>query len=238
MIPTLRCICIAFAFGQLPTVDLEGFKPEMQRQALLSTVRVHNKTRNVLGSGVMLERDGTTVFILTAAHVVAGAEELTVDVFSAKSHPQQSQRFNSASVIACAKDKQPDLAVLRVIGYDGEAKGLKLGSMKESPKQKAVRAISVGCAELQAPTVRAETLLDVVRARRGDESKSSLFIRAESAPTIGRSGGPLVDARGQLLGICSGVNQGRGFYCHVDEIERFLNAQGLLPRAKSSEPRK
>jgi S1-C subfamily serine protease len=38
----------------------------------------------------------------------------------------------------------------------------------------------------------------------------------------GRSGGPLIDQRGFVIGICSGTSDGKGYFTHTHEIHRFL----------------
>jgi hypothetical protein len=43
----------------------------------------------------------------------------------------------------------------------------------------------------------------------------------------GRSGGPLVDKRGLLIGVCSGVSKDKAYFCHIDEINAFLERNGF-----------
>ena len=38
----------------------------------------------------------------------------------------------------------------------------------------------------------------------------------------------MVDRRGYVLGIGSGVSDGKGFYCHTADIHRFLKENGLM----------
>jgi hypothetical protein len=80
---------------------------------------------------------------------------------------------------------------------------------------------------MHAPTLLKEAVLDVVRAKKPGDAKACIYFRTEQKSGIGRSGGPLVDSRGQLLGICSGNDKGRGFFCHLEDIHQFLTANGL-----------
>ena len=77
------------------------------------------------------------------------------------------------------------------------------------------------------PSLRCETVLDVVQAKRPGDTRASKFFRIQARPADGQSGGPLVDAKGRLLGICSGAQGDHGYYCHLEEIHAFLRAEGL-----------
>ena len=58
----------------------------------------------------------------------------------------------------------------------------------------------------------------------------------DSPQELGRSGGPLLDVNGSLLGIALGKTQGKlagqeeqGFYCHSKEISDYLIDSNLKP---------
>ena len=51
--------------------------------------------------------------------------------------------------------------------------------------------------------------------------------QVDRVPEKGRSGGPLIDHRGFLLGIASGASHGKGYYGHTEEIHRFLTRRGM-----------
>jgi hypothetical protein len=34
----------------------------------------------------------------------------------------------------------------------------------------------------------------------------------------------LIDRQGRVIGVASGVNDGKGYYCHVEEISRWLKS--------------
>jgi hypothetical protein len=53
------------------------------------------------------------------------------------------------------------------------------------------------------------------------------FWEASGKPTAGRSGGLLMNRQGYLLGICSGISGETGYYCHIEEIHRFLKSNAL-----------
>jgi hypothetical protein len=46
-------------------------------------------------------------------------------------------------------------------------------------------------------------------------------------PVGGMSGGPLLDARGRVIGVCSAAKpDGPGYYAHLDEVLAGLKSQG------------
>jgi S1-C subfamily serine protease len=218
---------LAIVLSQAPAAEVEGFTPAVQQEALQATVRVVNQKKNAIGAGVILNRSGAITFVLTAAHVVDSAERVDVHVFTSKSYPKPAQIYESAAVIVRARDKQPDLAVLRVIGYGGASQGLKLCPMRELPDESKFSVLSVGCGDNHVPTLRSEQVIDTVHAKKRNDSHVSSYFRTDQKPSSGRSGGPLVDSRGRLLGICSGGDNGRAFYCHLEDIHQFLRAHGL-----------
>ena len=65
------------------------------------------------------------------------------------------------------------------------------------------------------------------RARRPGVETAVRVWETSQPPAQGRSGGPLLDRQGQLLGIGSGSSGGKGYFSHLDEIERFLKRNGL-----------
>ena len=226
MSSVMGCVLASIFLAQLPTIEADNFSPAVQREALLATVRIINQRTNKLASGVVLRRSGPVVYILTAAHAVDGAEHLEVHLLSTKSFPKAASIHPAVAVLARSKDKQPDLALLRMVGYDGESDGLKIAPLVRLP-DKDFKALSVGCGIEHAPQLQLETVQDKVQTKRPGSLRSATYFRTKLQPKIGRSGGPLLDVQGRILGICSGTQEGRGYYCHLEEIHQFLHTNGL-----------
>ncbi len=112
-------------------------------------------------------------------------------------------------------------------GYDGESNGLKICPLKELPKKKQFTALSVGCGDKKPPTQLKETVLEAIRAKKTGDAKLCTYFPTEAKATPGRSGGPLIDSHGRVLGICSGVEKNAGYYCHLEDIRQFLSANAL-----------
>jgi hypothetical protein len=62
------------------------------------------------------------------------------------------------------------------------------------------------------------------------DGSAAFHWEADKPQAIGRSGGPLVDTQGRVIGICSGTRENKGYYVSIYEIEASLkrNGWGLL----------
>jgi serine protease Do len=175
-----------------------------------------------LGSGFIVSADG---LILTNAHVVAGAEEITVRL--------TDRREYRAKLIG--SDPQTDVAVLRI-----EAKGLptvKLGDPSRIRVGEPVLAI--GSPYGFETTVTAGIVS--AKSRSLPDDTYVPFLQTDVAVNPGNSGGPLFDARGEVIGINSqiysrtGGFQGLSFAIPIDVASRVqaqLVATGTVTRGR------
>jgi S1-C subfamily serine protease len=221
MIAVLVAVLLADA---IPVVESKDFPAEVQRAAVTATVRIRMGSSS--GSGVIIARDRVFVYILTAHHVIARTGDLEVATFSAASYPGPEKTYKAeASVVA--RSKEQDLALIRLTTDDKPPGSIRVGPLKSAPAAPTFPALTLGCSPGAAPRCQVENVKAKKRIQRPDEKGTVWTWEVAEAPRPGRSGGPLLDARGHLLGICSGSSDGRGYYCHLDEILHFLKLQGL-----------
>jgi S1-C subfamily serine protease len=200
-------------------VNAADFPKDLQASALRATVRIVNAAKGVEGSGVVVKQDATSVYVLTAQHVIDKADKVAVHTFTAESYPKSAKVYDAAKVVA--QSKEQDLAVLRITTDDKMPGVLPLCPAAKAPTDKDFPGLTVGCNTGKPPTCRAETVKGRKSVRRpGEEAVVSWEVGAAPAP--GRSGGPLVDKRGYVLGVASGANDGLGYYVHTVEIAAFL----------------
>jgi serine protease Do len=173
-----------------------------------------------VGSGFILSADG---FIMTNAHVVAGAEEVIVTT--------TDNRELKARIIG--SDRRTDIAVVKV-----EATGLppvKIGDVNRLRVGEWVMAI--GSPFGLDNTVTA----GIVSAKQRDTGNYLPFIQTDVAINPGNSGGPLLNLRGEVVGINSqiysrsGGFMGISFAIPIDEainVAEQLRTTGRVVRGR------
>ncbi|OSZ76308.1 DegQ family serine endoprotease [Hydrogenophaga sp. IBVHS1] len=173
-----------------------------------------------VGSGFILSPDG---LIMTNAHVVDGADELIVTL-------PDKREFKAKLVGA---DKRTDVAVVKI-----ETTGLtavKIGDLNRLRVGEWVMAI--GSPFGLENTVTA----GIVSAKQRDTGDFLPFIQTDVAINPGNSGGPLINMRGEVVGINSqiysrsGGFQGISFAIPIDEAVRVsdqLRATGRVTRGR------
>jgi S1-C subfamily serine protease len=211
--------------AEVKTVASEDFPRALQERAVVATVRIWNPTLREEGSGVLIHRRGPYAYVLTAAHIVGKDRFVEVATFSARSCPKPERTYRGAEVLA--RDPRSDLAVLRVLTREAPQGLLSLGPKAGAPRGKDFPVLTVGCDPGGPPT----PATDVVRGarvvrKRGEEGKT-LCWEAATGQAPGRSGGPLLDRQGRLIGIASGASDGKGYYVHLDELHAFLRRNAL-----------
>ncbi len=161
-----------------------------------------------VGSGFILSADG---LIMTNAHVVEGADELIVTL--------PDKREFKARVVGA--DRRTDVAVVKI-----EATGLsavRIGDVNRLRVGEWVMAI--GSPFGLENTVTA----GIVSAKQRDTGDFLPFIQTDVAINPGNSGGPLINMRGEVVGINSqiysrsGGFQGISFAIPIDEAVRVSN---------------
>ncbi|MBC7435662.1 MAG: DegQ family serine endoprotease [Bdellovibrionales bacterium] len=173
-----------------------------------------------VGSGFILTADG---YVMTNAHVVDGADEVLVTL--------PDKREYKARIIGA--DKRTDVAVVKI-----EATGLpavKIGDVSRLKVGEWVMAI--GSPFGLENTVTA----GIVSAKQRDTGDYLPFIQTDVAINPGNSGGPLINMRGEVVGINSqiysrsGGFMGISFAIPIDEAIRVseqLRATGRVSRGR------
>jgi len=179
-------------------------------------LRVNGRRRRP-ASGVAYAPD----WVLTASHVLEREEDLSVGTRDGRTLPA---RF-------VGRDPSTDLAVLRAEGLDVDAATPAEGSARIGQLVLAVGGPS------RSDGPRAS--LGVVSAvggplRTGRGSRLERYIQTDATPYPGFSGGPLIDARGNVLGIMTaGWARGAALAIPADvawRVARTLESRGSVKR--------
>jgi serine protease Do len=173
-----------------------------------------------VGSGFILSADG---YVMTNAHVVDGAEEVFVTL--------TDKREFKARVIGA--DKRTDVALVKIEATSLPA--VKLGDVSRLKVGEWV--IAIGSPFGLENTVTA----GIVSAKARDTGDFLPFIQTDVAINPGNSGGPLINMRGEVIGINSqiysrsGGFMGISFAIPIDEATRVsdqLRSNGRVIRGR------
>jgi S1-C subfamily serine protease len=193
----------------------EGMADAVENVAA-SVVRVNGRRRRS-GSGVVFAQNT----VLTASHVLEREEDLSVETADGR----------TLSAGFAGRDHSSDLAVLNVEGLDIDPASPAEGEARVGQISLAVGSHSRG----EGPRATLGVVSAVggpVRTRRGPRLER--FIQTDATPYPGFSGGPLIDARGNVLGVLvSGWGRGAAFAIPADIAWRTagtLSERGSVKR--------
>jgi len=182
--------------------------------------RGEEETPRGVGSGFIVSADG---FVMTNAHVVEGADEVIVTL--------TDKREFKARIIG--SDRRTDVAVVKI-----EAAGLPAVKLGDASRVRVGEwVMAIGSPFGLENTVTA----GIVSAKQRDTGDYLPFIQTDVAINPGNSGGPLINMRGEVIGINSqiysrsGGFQGISFAIPIDEAVRVadqLRSTGRVTRGR------
>jgi serine protease Do len=200
-------------FPQMPELDeddpmFEFFKRFIPRQPGIP----HDFHSKSLGSGFIISQDG---YILTNAHVVESADEITVKF--------TDKREFKAKVIG--SDKRTDVALIKI-----EASGLPSVKMGDPARLRVGEwVVAIGSPFGFENSVTAGIVS--AKGRSLPQENYVPFIQTDVAINPGNSGGPLFNMKGEVVGINSQIYSRTGGYMGVAfaiPIDVAMEVQGQL----------
>lgn len=194
-----------------------------------SVVHIQNHTRDGQANGVIIDQSRSVIYILTVSHLLEKKDQLSVIFFTPGVGGLLQPRVERRVGLVERLDKNAqDLAVLGVEMQNApKLPIMPLAAPEVVPGGKPFDAFSLSCIPNQAALARPETVLESLRIAKRDMAE---FWKVKDKPESGRSGGPLVDAEGRLIGLCSGADKNAGYFTHVSEIRSFLERKGIIFR--------
>ena len=164
------------------------------------------------GSGFIIDRDG---FILTNHHVIDGAERITVTLADGRAF--------RAEVVG--SDPAIDVALVRISG-GRDLPEAPLGNSDELRVGEWVCAIGNPLGYVHSVTVGVVSFI----GRKLFDASLDDYIQTDAAINFGNSGGPLINARGEVIGINSAISSRAsniGFAVPINQ------AVAILPQLKA-----
>lgn len=176
--------------------------------------------KRATGSGFIISADG---LIMTNAHVVNGAEEVTVTLTDKRELKATVVGLDIRTDIAIVKVEANDLPVVRI----GNVEKLRVGEW----------VMAIGSPFGLENTVTS----GIVSAKQRETGDFVNFIQSDVAINPGNSGGPLINTRGEVVGINSQIYSRSGGFAGISfsipvnvamEVARQLKTNGRVLRGK------
>ncbi|MFQ5792906.1 MAG: S1C family serine protease [Acidobacteriota bacterium] len=186
---------------------------------ILTSTEVFNQTggreeQGGIGSGVLISPEH---HVLTAAHVVAGADEIMLKTRDGKLRPAELL-FSESSA---------DIALLRLATPDPDLKHAPLGDSDRLAVGQRVYVIGAPYGlELSFSIGHISAFREFNRLYDG--TILAEFIQTDAAINSGNSGGPVFNSRGEVIGIASriltlsGGSEGLGFVVTINTAKQLL----------------
>jgi serine protease DegQ len=195
--------------------------PTTQRFSGVTVGPTRTRLARALGSGVIVSEDG---YVLTNHHVISGAEQIRVALWDG--------RVTQAQIVG--SDAETDIAVLKMDGSSLPALVLD----PELPMRVGDVVLAIGNPFGLSQTVTQGIVSGLGRTPL-NQAFSEEFIQTDAAINEGNSGGALVNASGQLIGINTFVlgrlngAEGIGFAIPMkiaSEVFREIREKGVVTR--------
>ena len=205
--------------GQIDPKSIEGVANKVS-QSVVSIVSKSQKGTKYFslgfgsasaGTGIIVSENG---YILTNKHVVEGSSDISIVTNDGNS-------YDNIKIITT--DPLSDIAILKI----SNAKGLKAAELGDS-KALNIGTVTSGIISGVGRTVNASSDDGATKETLTD------MIQTDAAINSGNSGGPLVNAQGQVVGVNTAVAseaQGIGFAIPISSVKGILKsiAEGKTP---------
>lgn len=186
-----------------------------------------------MGSGFIVSKDG---YILTNNHVVGDADELLVEL--------GDRRQIDAKLVGT--DPFTDVAVIKIEGDNlpvaklGDSEGIEIGQWVLAMGNPLGLSSTVTAGIVSALNRNIDILNELDERDGGGAYDIENFIQTDAAINRGNSGGPLVNLKGNVIGINTAIASGTGFYAGygfaipINLAKKIMNDlidQGYVTRA-------
>ncbi len=176
--------------------------------------------REQSGTGFIVDKNG---YIITNHHVVADSQGGSVDHIFVKMHGDSTEY--RARVIGI--DIETDIAVIKIDNPKRALTPITVGNSEAV--QVGDWAVAIGSPFGLEATVTAGIISATGREVPGNDKQFQRFIQTDAAINPGNSGGPLLNIRGEVIGVNTmiatqnGGSQGVGFALPINMVAKIYN---------------
>ncbi len=201
-------LALLLMFAAVPLAAQTAFNSrEIAKKVSAAVVTIHGQTEvgQVEGSGFLVSSDG---MVVTSLHVIRGIRSGSVQLAG-------GDIFESFTVRGV--DEKKDLAIIQIAGFVLPA--IELGDSNELQPGEPV--LLVGSPRGLQGSITAGVISGVRELSEGFK-----VIQTDAAPNAGNSGGPLVNARAQVVGVLGFKpkdSSGLNFAIPINYVRRMLN---------------
>lgn len=162
--------------------------------------QVQSQPRVGFGSGVIISKDG---YIVTNNHVIEGADEISVKLNDNREFKGRVIGLDPSTDLALVKIEADDLPTIPV----GDSDALKVGEwvLAVGNPFNLNSTVTAGIVSAKARSIGAQSA-------NGQGASIQSFIQTDAAINQGNSGGALVNAKGELIGINAMLYSPTGAY--------------------------
>ncbi len=173
------------------------------------------QTPQGLGSGLIINPDG---YIITNAHVIQGETRISIILFVKRQGGLARHKVDEAQIVAV--NPTVDLALLKIDPPEGiELPILYFGEMERVRTGEPVFAIG-------NPLGLERSVSEGIVSQKSRQVENMLLLQTTAPINPGNSGGPLLNMRGEVIGITNlkigAFAEGLGFAIPVNYVKDFL----------------
>lgn len=186
-----------------------GTPPEGERE------REREFQRRGLGSGIIIQRDGSNYYVATNNHVIADADQITINLHDDRSYEGE----------LVGRDPNKDLALIRIETGDS----LPVATLGDSDEvQVGDIVMAIGNPLGFESTVTSGVVSALGRQAQPGVAPLTDYIQTDAAINRGNSGGAMVNIRGEVVGINtwiasqSGGSIGIGFAIPINNVRQSI----------------
>ncbi|OGR83673.1 MAG: hypothetical protein A2901_09115 [Elusimicrobia bacterium RIFCSPLOWO2_01_FULL_54_10] len=197
--------------------DFQGAPRQRQQQPRQNPKKYYERKVPGTGSGVIIDPDG---FILTNEHVVRGADEIKVAI------PGFEKKFDGKVI---GRDERTDLAVVKV----QSASKLPYAELGDSDIVRVGDwAIAIGSPFGLEQTVTVGVISASRQNLNIEDKVYKDLIQTDAAINPGNSGGPLVNIRGEVIGINTAIYTPSGGFAGIGFAIPISRAKEIIPQLR------